>query len=65
MQITLNDWEKQHIAKQAKEWEVPAKLLENWYKDTMDSNFEQDIHDILSENYNDIRREAGGDEDDE
>lgn len=65
MKIILNDYEKKEIAKYAKDMDVPEKLLEQWYIDTMDSNFDSDVHDIFNDNYDQIMREAKGPDYDE
>lgn len=52
--VELDDYEKKVVAKIAEQEGVSVEGLEEFYKETMECNFWQDLHDIAKENYVDI-----------
>lgn len=49
--FTLDEAEQEFILKRAKDMGIDPDGLLDFYRDVMKSNFEQDIIDIINENY--------------
>lgn len=56
---TLDDYEQKVIINKAKEANIEPEGLFEAYKATMECNFEQDIHDIINEDYDYLTSEYG------
>lgn len=63
MKIILSKSEIETIEKAAKDINITTEGLLEAYQSTIDCNFEQDIHDIVNEDYDFLRSEYGLDKD--
>lgn len=57
MDIKLNKYYKEELAKVAEMYDVKTELLEDLYKDIMRANFYTDICDIARENEEELKGE--------
>lgn len=62
--FTLDDYEQKVILEKAKELNIDPDGLIELYQSVMESNFEQDIHDIALENEEYLIKDYGLDKDD-
>ena len=59
LKITFGDYEKEILNRYAKEYNINTIGLIDAYQTAMESNFEQDIHDIALENEDALRKDYG------
>ncbi|MCM1323200.1 MAG: hypothetical protein NC218_03355 [Acetobacter sp.] len=57
MRIIYNEYEKRAIAEASNEYKISAQVIEDNLTAMLDANFDQDLHDLLNENAEELRKE--------